>query len=64
MIEKVHGQFRLICDNCGEVVDEIFDDFYEAVDYKKANLWSSQKRQDGWKDCCPGCKPKRATKKP
>ncbi len=55
MIDKQSGQYHLICDICGEEAEEIFDDFYDAVDYKKQNGWKSQKRMGEWEDVCPGC---------
>lgn len=55
MIDKQSGQYHLICDICGEEAEETFDDFYEAVQYKKAEGWKSQKRNGQWEDVCPGC---------
>jgi len=46
--------YTLTCDICGEEID--FDDFYEAVDYKKENGWISRKDKYGyWEDICPDC---------
>ena len=55
MIEKSGGQFILYCDICGEESDGAFDDFYEAVDYKKDSGWKSQKHNGQWEDVCPEC---------
>lgn len=55
MIDKQSGQYYLICDICGEEAEETFDDFYDAVEYKKENGWKSQKRNSGWQDVCPEC---------
>jgi hypothetical protein len=59
MIEKDDGNvFLLTCDNCGEVCDEIFDTFYDAVAYKKdrENGWRTIKDQNNdWCDLCPAC---------
>jgi hypothetical protein len=58
MIEKDgFGQYDLICDNCGESADKSFDDFYDAVNYRKDkdNGWTSKKYANGWKDLCPEC---------
>jgi hypothetical protein len=55
MIDKQGGQYYLICDICGEEADEAFDDFYDAVQYKKDNGWKSQKRNGQWEDVCPDC---------
>jgi len=56
MIDKQDGHYVLICDVCEE--DEVyFDDFNDAVDYKKANGWrSSLKRNGEWEDVCPECR--------
>lgn len=56
MIERFKDEHVLMCDICGEGVGELFDDFYEAVDYKRRNGWKSQKNDRGeWEDVCPGC---------
>jgi len=56
MIDKQSGRYHLICDICGEEAEETFDDFYDAVEYKKENGWKSQKRNSGWEDVCPKCR--------
>lgn len=59
MIEKVGVyEYRLVCDNCGDECGEIFEDFYDAVDYKQDedNGWRSVKDKDGgWQELCPAC---------
>ena len=54
MIDKIKGIYVLICDCCGEEKDT-FDNFYDAVEYKKANGWKSQRFNDVWIDACPEC---------
>jgi hypothetical protein len=59
MIEKtgVH-EYCLVCDNCGDVCDEVFDSFQEAVEYKKDkdNSWRVIKdKNNDWQDLCPAC---------
>jgi hypothetical protein len=54
MIDKEHGEFILSCDYCGEEVSG-FDDFYDAVQYKKDNGWKSKKIKGEWNDVCPEC---------
>ena len=54
MIDKSNYGHKLICDICGYETDG-FDDFQEAVDYKKDEGWKSQKVADGWEDVCPEC---------
>ena len=55
MIDKQSGRYHLICDICGEEAEEDFDDFYDAVEYKKAEGWKSQKRNGQWEDVCLDC---------
>jgi hypothetical protein len=59
MIEKVdRDEFVLSCDNCGDECEEIFEDFYNAVDYKKDadNGWRTIKDKNGdWCELCPAC---------
>jgi len=56
MIRPVgNGKFELVCDTCGYTVTG-FDNFMEAVDYKKENEWKSIKTPDGWEDACDNCK--------
>ena len=55
MIEKEGKLFVLYCDVCGEVADEEFYEFQEAVDYKKADGWGSERRHGEWWDICPEC---------
>ena len=56
MIERLTDEYVLMCDICGQEADERFDDFYDAVDYKKGDGWKSQKNSKGeWEDVCPGC---------
>lgn len=51
-----HTCFTLTCDHCEDAVDEIFDDFQGAVQYKKDNAWKSVKdTNDDWNDLCPSC---------
>jgi hypothetical protein len=54
MIDKEHGEFILSCDFCGEQVDG-FDDFYDAVDYKKDKGWKNKRINGDWNDICPEC---------
>ena len=54
MIERVGRNYELQCDYCSNYVDD-FEDFQEAVDYKKANGWKSVKINEEWTDKCPNC---------
>ena len=55
MIDRTCGSYDLTCDVCGEDAGEVFDDFYEAVQFKKDNGWKSQKKNGEWEDVCPEC---------
>jgi hypothetical protein len=61
MIQKNEsGCYELICDECGETVDEEFDTFDAVLQYKRATAkaegWRSVKDyEDGWHDLCPSC---------
>ena len=52
--------YTLCCDNCGDDCGELFDTFYDAVEYKtdRDNRWASVKGKDGdddWHEICPSC---------
>lgn len=57
MITTDSGITSLECDQCGAEPKEIFDDFYEAVAWKKDrdNGWRSKKIKEEWEDHCPPC---------
>lgn len=55
MIDKAYGEFILVCDICGEEAPYGFAEFYEAVEYKKAFGWKSQKNGNEYDDVCPEC---------
>ena len=55
MIDKIHGKFRLICEECGDMSLVEFDTFPDAVDGKKTLGWRSRKIMGAWKDICPDC---------
>jgi hypothetical protein len=55
MIRKTDGQYELICDYCEEIAN-VFDEFFDAVSYKKAYGWRSVKNNSGdWSELCPDC---------
>jgi hypothetical protein len=54
MIQKNNYTYELICNICGEATNG-FEDFYEAVMYKKDNGWKSEKHNGEWEDICPEC---------
>jgi hypothetical protein len=55
MIERNGDDFELICDHCEDSVDG-FDEFDDAVQYKKDYGWKSVKGESGeWYELCPQC---------
>lgn len=54
MIERKGNEYELQCDYCSNYVDGLID-FKDAVDYKKANGWKSEKIEGEWFDKCPNC---------
>lgn len=52
-IEKDYDIYIALCDICGDDIGP-FEDFYDAVDAKKAAGWRSRKDAHGeWLDICP-----------
>jgi hypothetical protein len=55
MIERNGDEYELICDHCEKLVDG-FDEFSEAVQYKKVKGWKSVKGASGqWYELCRDC---------
>ena len=54
MIDQSYGSYTLVCDICEKEVKP-FDDFLEAVNYKKENGWKSREHDREWEDVCPEC---------
>jgi hypothetical protein len=54
MIERNGNEYELICDHCEKSVDG-FDEFSEAVQYKKVKGWKSVKGVSGWYELCREC---------
>jgi hypothetical protein len=55
MIERNDDEYELICDHCEDFVDG-FDEFNDAVRYKKEYSWKSVKGAHGeWYELCPEC---------
>jgi hypothetical protein len=55
MIDRNGDEYELICDHCEDSADG-FDEFDEAVRYKKKNGWKSVKSDSGtWYELCPDC---------
>ena len=54
-IEKDYDIYIAVCDICGDDIGP-FEDFYDAVDAKRAAGWRSRKDAHGeWLDLCPAC---------
>ena len=47
------SEYYLICDNCGKRIR--FEEWDEAVKYKKQNGWKSRKQSEEWLDICKEC---------
>ena len=54
MILKEYGKYRLICDNCDEII-ETYDSWDEAVEGKKEQQVKSSKIDGKWIDVCYEC---------
>jgi hypothetical protein len=58
IVKTDRDEFVLSCDNCGDECDEVFEDFYDAVDYKNEpdNGWRTIKdKNSDWCELCPAC---------
>lgn len=56
MIEKINNTYKIICDSCGEIFEDDFDTFYDAVGYKKLEGWKSVKvAESKWNEICSDC---------
>ena len=55
MISREYGAFRLTCDYCDNAVNEMFDCFDGAVDYRDNNDWDNQRVDGECLDVCPDC---------
>ena len=51
------GCYCLTCDVCGEEADKLFDEFNDAVEWKKNrdNGWRSVNIEGEWQEHCPEC---------
>ena len=56
-IERDGGYYVAVCDVCGDCLGEE-DDFYAAVEAKKAAGWRSRKANGEWEDVCESCQGK------
>lgn len=56
IIDKINGTYKIICNVCGEIFSQNFEDFYEAVDFKKKERWVSRPISGGkWEEVCRDC---------
>ena len=53
LIDYDFREYYLVCDNCGKRIS--FEDFWDAVNYKKENGWKSRKQGEDWIDICNEC---------
>lgn len=55
IVKNSNSSYTLFCDYCSNSVDD-FEDFFEAVNYRKSHNWKSFKnKNDDWMDKCPVC---------
>ena len=55
IVKMSDNSYVLYCDYCSNSADG-FDDFLEAVNYRKSHSWKSFKnKNDEWTDKCPVC---------
>lgn len=47
------SEYYLVCDICGKRI--AFEEWENAVAYKKKNGWESRKQSDEWIDICKEC---------
>ena len=55
MIKMPLEGYVLTCDVCGKDVQESFESFFAAVDYRKENGWKITRYPNVWEDVCPEC---------
>ncbi len=59
MIDKQYGSHVVICDICGEVLNQDNEEFHsweEAKAAEKASGWVTKRRNHTWVDICPECR--------
>lgn len=59
MIEKSKGKETLVCDDCGEPLDQDFEptEFMAMIDYAKSQGWTIRKVDHHYDHWCRDCKP-------
>jgi len=55
MIDKQHGKYILVCDNCNCGNDNEYGTYEDAVKAKDDSGWSVSRVQSQWMDLCPKC---------
>lgn len=53
MITKEYDKCILVCDNCMEEI--VFDNFEDALIYKKKHDWQTVLNKGDYEDYCPNC---------
>lgn len=59
MIDKQYGSHVVICDICGEILNQDNEEFHsweEAKSAAKASGWVTKRRSHTWVDICPECR--------
>ena len=60
MIDKSYGQYCIVCDSCGEISEDKFETWQDAVDRKPDAGYTSKlyQEKDIWIDLCEDCNSK------
>ena len=54
MITKEYGVYKLICDDCLQIVE--LDSWKESLKYAKDNGWKTEKLDGEWVHLCTECR--------
>ena len=54
MITKEYGVYKLICDDCLQIVE--LDSWNESLKYAKDNGWKTEKIDGEWVHLCTECR--------
>jgi len=55
MIDKQHGKFIVVCDDCGEEYEPDATEFADIVEEIKNQEWTIRKRGQKWEHYCEQC---------
>ena len=55
MLTRIHGKIHIECDACGEVLNTEVEDFDEALEVLRSEMWIAEKINDDWAYYCTAC---------